>query len=120
MRLILCERKHLNIGFLPYPKLYAGILFHDFRRNMTRTHGTFPVQKKAKSGNQLLERNLNQESCNEQTTTSLGNKIDGKETDQQLHSKEEGKDEVSSKDEVSIIGAKKEEETIFYANCRGS
>jgi hypothetical protein len=51
MRLILCERKHLNIGFHPYPKLYAGILFHDFRRNMSRTHGTFPVQKKAKSGN---------------------------------------------------------------------
>ena len=34
MRLILCERKHLNIGFHPYPNLYAGILFHDFRRNM--------------------------------------------------------------------------------------
>ena len=51
MRLILCERKHLNIGFHPYPKLYAGILFHDFRWNMSRTHGTFPVQKKTKSGN---------------------------------------------------------------------
>ena len=37
MRLILCERKHLNIGFHPYPKLYAGFLFHDFRRNMSRT-----------------------------------------------------------------------------------
>ena len=37
MRLILCERKHLNIGFHPYPNLYAGILFHDFRRNISRT-----------------------------------------------------------------------------------
>ena len=51
MRLILCERKQLNIDFHIYPKFYAGILFHEFHRNTCRTDGNRAVQKKAKTGN---------------------------------------------------------------------
>ena len=49
MRLIFCENKGTKMCFNRYFKLNAGILFHDFHWNVSRTDGTFPVHKKAKS-----------------------------------------------------------------------